>query len=58
MEPQWVISVIAIIIVAVIAWRVWGEPLEELAADLAAVPDELGHDVVGLLPTAAIGRRP
>jgi hypothetical protein len=24
MEPQWVISVIAIIIVAVIAWRVWG----------------------------------
>jgi len=25
MEPQWVISVIAIIIVAVIAWRVWGD---------------------------------
>jgi len=24
MEAQWVISVIAIIIVAVIAWRVWG----------------------------------
>jgi len=24
MNPQWVISVIAIIIVAVIAWRVWG----------------------------------
>jgi len=24
MDAQWVISVIAIIIVAVIAWRVWG----------------------------------